>query len=717
MMACYVSLQDLTPFSYKNESIMNNDSHRSRRLPALLWLAFTLSACSMPLGIKLPEPLRGPQTDDAEELQVEGAEAASSSQAKTRFHATPKAPIETFKPEVAEQVEQPKLEGEPVSVNIENLPLPAFINEIFGNVLRLSFEIDPALQKKQDLVTLRITEPQPPDQLYRIAVRILEDYGVAVQKQGSVYRFMPAQKAPAGEPPLLVSGRALPSVPVSHRPIFQLVPLKVVRNVNVKNWLQQAYGDQPLKIYEDPERNAILLMGAPPLVEQAVGAIQVLDQPLMRGRHSIRIEPAFWEVEPLAQRLVEVLNTEGYAASQQPPLGSVFLLPIKETKSILVFAADPAILDHVREWALNLDQPHQPEEQKDIFLYSVQNTTADSLAKVLNALLSNILEAPAGQAKPAAGQEAAPARPAQSTRLVVDEARNSLLFYGAGKEWAQLQPLIKKMDKPAKLVLIEVTIAEITLSDEKNWGIEWMIREIGLGDFSGSLRTLGGTGIGASGLTGLVFNNNNTGQIVAKLNAFASNKAVTLVSTPRLMVKSGEEAAIDVGTEIPIATAQGTTADIQPGEGSTGIIQSIQYRRTGTLLRLKPIVHSGGRVDLEISQEVSEARANTLTNLPSPEIFNRKIETQLSLEDGGSVLLGGLISSNKDREDRGVAWLKDIPLIGQLFRSNSRSSSRTELVMLIIPYIVNNAEQAQAVTDAFRERLHFGAPGQKAPPP
>ena len=143
-------------------------------------------------------------------------------------------------------------------------------------------------------------------------------------------------------------------------------------------------------------------------------------------------------------------------------------------------------------------------------------------------------------------------------------------------------------------------------------------------------------------------------------------------------------------TEVPTITARQTSP--QQTDGNTGLLQSIQYRKTGIILSVKPTVYSDDRVDIELNQEVSEALplgADDTTG--SPSIFNRSVKTSLSLRDGGSIVLGGLMSNRTTTSGNGIPYLKDVPLVGNLFKSQSHKKNKTELVLMIVPYFVANA--------------------------
>lgn len=658
-----------------------------------------------------PEPLRAPKLapEDGRVRPAALPDTDKSTQGalpETRFTVVPTPPSGPRVAGSKYQKQIPELAGGPLSFNLEGLPLPAFINELYGNLLGLSFEISPDLKNKKDLVTLRISDPLARDDLYPLAGRVLNSYGVEVVQQENLLRFVRARGKAGSDPPLLVSGRTLPDVPINHRPIFQIVHLYSVSANKVRGWINQAYEGQGLVVQGDQEQSHLIINGPPRVVAQAVEAVGLFDQPGLRGRYSVRIEPVFQSPVQLADALIQVLRGEGYAASDSPEKGAVLILPLEQVNAVLVFTGDRALLKHVRRWAKTLDQPSKTATSGNLFYYPVANTRASELQQSLSPILQQVSGAVAKGKEYRANQAATSL---SGETLVVDESRNGLLFFGQADTWARLLPVIRQMDTPAKQVLIEVTIAEVTLSDSDHFGIEWLINST-IGGYSSSMGTLGGLGVGGeSGLAGgFTYTLASAGQTRLALTALATDQRINILSSPRIMVKSGAEASIEVGTEVPVVTSQSTATDLSVGDGATSspsILQNIQYRKTGTLLTVKPIIHSGRWIDLEVNQEISAAEVNQTSGLDSPSILTRKVKTSLSLRDGGSVLLGGLISSNGTVGEKGVPYLRKLPLLGGLFRSNSKSETRTELLLLIVPYIIDDADEAEAITQTFRERL------------
>lgn len=656
-------------------------------VPALIALALPGCAARGPV---IPAPLDLPKKVQ-QYATIQGETTASTGAPATRIGETPKPPVpaKASAEKQAEPAPPPAPEEANITLTFDQIPLPAFVQAVYGSILKRNVNLDPAVTARQDLITIRTGAPQTPSQVTETARMLLKSYGIAVIDLGSLVRIVP-DNANLGYLPEIRRGRALPETPLPLRPIFHLVELQAVRNTDIAAWIRIMFGDK-VRLQEDPNRNAVLLSGAPDDVMAALEAVAVLDQPLMKGRHSARITPIFWSAEELAKKLAEILQAEGYSAG--PPGGislPVTLVPVAAVNSIMVFAADAAILEHVTNWAKELDKATEKSSNRNVFSYQVQYTDANTLASTLEKLLTGI-------AKPVAAGAAPAAVP---SRVVVDQASNTLIVQGSNEEFSQIRSLLQTLDRPAKEALIEVTVAEIRLTDDSQLGVEWLIKEARLDGTKILAGTLGGLSIGGSGFTYRRFD--SAGDTRLLLNALASNNRATILSTPRVMARNGETATIQVGQEVPVITSQQTT----PTTGGTGgVLQTVQYRSTGVILRVKPVIHSGNQIDLDVNQEVSAAQSTTTGVNVSPTFSTRRLDTRLSLKDGATVMLGGLISDNRSDGNAGIPLFKDIPVLGQLFRTNTEKKDRTELIILITPYVINDDRDAQAVTEAFQKQL------------
>jgi general secretion pathway protein D len=489
-----------------------------------------------------------------------------------------------------------------------------------------------------------------------------------------------------------------------------------------------------LALAVDARSNSVVITGGARDVAEAAALLRELDQSRFAGVGVVRFQPIYWSAETLAKSLEDTLKGEGYSVSGSPQRPrSILVLAFTGSNQVLMFAKDPALLARAQEWVGNLDRPQAIGNRPATFIYQAENTDAEGLADLVEtpsgAGGQGRRQDPTGLAgTPPAGAAAANTIGAADTtgtiaamggslsaaghagtflngRMIVDQPGNRILFTGLASEFTELRKLLVALDTPQRQVLVEVTIAEVTLTDQTNLGLEWFFtHSMSNGAIlSGGTQTSGGqSGLGL-GSTGLTLNYKGM-NLQAAFNAFASNNKVNILSRPRLVARSGAEANIQVGTDVPIITSQ-TNAAIQTS-GSTNILQSITYRQTGTILHIKPLIYGDDRVDLIIDQEVSSQEANPNTAIGSPLILDRNITTQLSLADGATAVLGGLMDDDYSKGNNGVPILKDIPVLGSAFRTDTISGNKTELVMLVTPYILHEEDDVNRLTNRYRTEMN-----------
>ncbi|MEI7931508.1 MAG: hypothetical protein WCI21_00390, partial [Alphaproteobacteria bacterium] len=334
------------------------------------------------------------------------------------------------------------------------------------------------------------------------------------------------------------------------------------------------------------------------------------------------------------------------------------------------------------------------------------------------------INAGAGNAAVGRGVTVAGSVPTGGT-ITVDDASNRVLFTGSPSQYASLLPLLRNLDQPPREVLVEVTVAEVTLSDSTEYGLEWFFNRnlvrgsTVTGSISGGTQgrvpgatttTTTGTGanqvvttttapdtflsnlgLGTQGLTAVYRN----GDLRAAFDAFASNNKVNVLSRPRVTARSGAAAALQVGSSVPIVTAQ-QSADT--GGGTPTVTNSYTYRDVGIILNITPTVYGDDRVDIQVYQDVSSVRDNPNPNIQSPFIDTRNITTTLSLTDGRTAVLGGAMQDSYVKGNTGIPFLKDIPVLGQLFRVDQASGAKTELVVLITPFIIRDEDDMSDFT-------------------
>lgn len=700
--------------------VLTSSPERTFSRPRLIRCAFVVVVLSLLAGCSTTEPERQWLPDPFHKPEV-GTGALGRSEANVwaqdvskniAVHETPKPP--TARTRAGEPAPAPILadpDAAVASISLENMPLGQFANAIFGDILKRNVSIDPQVLKRADLVTFRTGKPQSADQIFAAATALLKSYGVVVNDYNSTVRVM-QDAAQTGILPEIRRGRASADIPAGLRPVFFFVELENTNVAQTTRWLRTLF-QSALTIQDDPQRNALLLSGQSDTVEAAKDAIQLLDQPLMRGRVSARIAPAFWSADEMARRLVDLLQAEGYSAAVNAGANTpILVLPIAPINSVIVFASSEETLQHVVQWARELDQT--PRGRAGNFItYNVRNTDATELASTLSAVMGMQDKIAADPSSPGAAALAA-----NASRVVVNPSSNSLIIKTTPAEFQQWYALLQELDRPARSALIMATVAEVRLTEGQNYNFLWALKDFRVGSYEGSLGTTN-IDLGSGGSESSSDSGSNVasgplrftlatlaGDTRVLLTALASHDHVKVLSNPSLVARSGQSATIQVGQQVPILTSQISNSD------TSGVQQTIQYRDTGVILKVKPVIHAGGRIDLDISQEVSSAGATSAGVETTPTISTRKVETKASVSDGNTLLIGGLIQESKSNNNAGIPYLKDLPVIGNLFKTSAgESTDRTELVVLLTPYVIEDDFDARAITRAFKGQFSWAKGG------
>ena len=373
-----------------------------------------------------------------------------------------------------------------------------------------------------------------------------------------------------------------------------------------------------------------------------------------------------------------------------------------------------------------------PETTPRVYVYPLQNSKAAHVAQLLQSIFSGSSMSSSGSHGPMISQPQMPGGPAgaagtkslvsSSTRVLADEITNSLIVLSTPEDYKFIKKTIQKLDTIPRQVMIDVLIAEITLSDEFKFGLEWVLannlhltNKINLNGqagqntnqlnplpnplptTSGAITTLGGFSYAAL---------DAAGQVKALLQALASKNKLNIIASPHILCADNLEARIQIGDEIPIATSQATTV----GGGavaSSGLIatQTIQYKDTGTILKVKPQINESGLVSLQVNQEVSNATPETILGSQQFVISKREVTTNLVAQDGQTIVLGGLINESTTKTRTGIPILMDIPILGYLFGATDNSTTRTEIIVLLTPHVIRNQKEAGHVTKDYINRL------------
>jgi general secretion pathway protein D len=295
-------------------------------------------------------------------------------------------------------------------------------------------------------------------------------------------------------------------------------------------------------------------------------------------------------------------------------------------------------------------------------------------------------------------------------RITADVANNSILVFADQPSHRLVEQTLRQIDRPQLQVAIDATIAEVTLNDNLNYGVQFFLKskDVGLGDDKGSIINSIGGAILAQTFPGFNFVLGSRAEPRLILDALHGVTDVKILSTPSIVVLNNQVATLQVGDEVPISTGTATVLT-----SNNTVVNTIDYRNTGVILRVLPRVNVNGNVILEIEQEISNvSKASTATSSNSttpnltPTVSQRRVKSSISVASGQTVLLAGLISDQEDLDRKGIPILDSIPGIGNLFATQNRTNTRTELILFIRPQIIRTPVDANVVAEELRSKLH-----------
>ncbi|CAN2533652.1 Type+3+secretion+system+secretin [Methylocapsa aurea] len=295
-------------------------------------------------------------------------------------------------------------------------------------------------------------------------------------------------------------------------------------------------------------------------------------------------------------------------------------------------------------------------------------------------------------------------------KIAVDEAKNAIVVMATPEDYKRLLRVIEKLDVLPNQVFIEATIAEVSLNDDLHFGVRWFLQKnSSMSGFSnGDAGTpaandalgnnLLGAAVGAA-FPGFAYAFRAASAQVT-LNALNQITKVNIISTPSLTVLDNRQAVLQVGDQVPVTTLSGATA-----QGGVTTFNSVNYRDTGVILAITPHINESGRVMLELEQEVSNVAPGTSTTSTTPTIQQRRVKTQVVVNDAESLMLGGLIQDSRTRGSSQVPVLGDVPFFGNAFKDKTDSAGKTELLIMITPHVVRTLGEARDITDEYKRKL------------
>ena len=521
-------------------------------------------------------------------------------------------------------------------------------------------------------ITFQTAEPVPASQAGAVLEGILEAQGLVLVQTGPVAQVMPEDKRPSTGP--IHTGKELPSPPPLGL-VTQIVPLDYVRADEVVQLLSKVQS-KIARVEVVPRSNAVLITDRGVNVARYLDLIRPVD---IKSAGESGLSTYVYALKHA--NAVELANT----------LGQVFGATVAQVQQRQRVQA-------LEGKSLSGALGGMQQRQNQSFQQRLQTDAGAAPQPVDVAAPGDTTQRGGRSASGLVG----------GTMIVPDQATNSLVIRTAPPNFAVLQETIDRLDVRPPQVLLEVLIAEVNLDRQTQYGINWQLySHAGLqGDSTrgvlsgfGPQKFNGDTGLTSLGGLGVRVISLATLNVRALLQAVATHNNLRVLSAPRVLALNNEQARILVGSEVPFtsATISGVTSSVD---------QVVDYRDVGTQLTVLPQVNADGYVTLRLLQEVSELSTATLAAAQNaPIITTREAETSALVKTGRTVVIGGLISSNRTLTETGIPILKDIPLIGGLFKDRNLDRGKTELAIFLTPYVVYNDEQADSVLEQERQRL------------
>ena len=650
--------------------------------------------------------------------------------------------------------------GDGFSLNFENAPVTTVAKVILGDILGLGYTIDP---RAQGTISLSSGRPVPKRDILLALESALRTSNLVLVKDPAGYRIVPATEAAgSGGVDNADVGPPEPGYGIT------VIPLQYV-SVQTIAKLLEGFATKPGAIRADAANNLIIVVGNAVERRSAVDTVLSFDADWMRGQ-SVGIFPVKNSApEPMIAELEKILDSGEGGLSQN----LVRFQPIGRMNAILVVSRKQEVLRTAATWISRLD--NSDVASAGVKVYRVRYGEARQIAKLLNDMFvggssQSALDSAANQLAPSsgtttlspvdrltggaqlqtsmmtsvrgpltggapsalgaaattgpAGAPGAPgtadlanamnatfgggSRPAllPGIRITPDVVNNAVLIYASQENYRIIERAIVQMDRPQLQVAVDLTIAEVTLNDNLNYGVQFFLQ-----NKFGSLINSNTPSLPQTVLPGFnaVLGNVLTPQVV--INALHGYTDVKVLSNPSLVVVDNQVATLQVGDQVPVTTGTATVLT-----GTNSVVNTIDYKNTGIILRVQPRINSNGNVLMDVEQEISSIAQNGAQTTLTPTVSQRRVKSSIMVTSGQTVLLAGLVNETQNRSRNTIPIIDQIPFLGDASGTNGRGISRTELIIFIRPQIIRDGVDASYVAEELRSKIRGSKIGNLEPP-
>lgn len=626
--------------------------------------------------------------------------------------------------------------GDKYSINVDGADVGEVSKLVLGDTLGLNYALDPRVQ---GTVTLNSIRPMTANEVLSAFEAALRLTGAALIRQGSGYKVVPLQEVLEGE----MGSAEYAQKGAAARPGYgvTIIPLRFISPANMIELLD-SFIARSGSVRASTVGNLLMVRGSGEERQQLTDVVLSFDVDWMRQQTASIAILANAKPAEIVAKVQSIFATDSsYAGSN-----ALKVIPLERLNGVVVIANSREKVRRALTWIGRLDR--QSDTETSYYVYNVQNGSAVSLAKILNAtfLEKSGEDQPAAQVDPnqmaattttqggtdgqtaddggqdqSGGQtpdgksdrqdqtgtdttatttppaSADLAKPdlASNTRITPNPETNTLVIRATPQVYAKILATLKQLDKQAVQVLVNATIVEVALTDQLQYGVQAYLKGTNI---AGGLSNGSGFPIkpnfpGFNMLIGAIAD--------PKIVIDALNKVthVKVVSSPSVVVMENENAVIKVGESVPITVTQQ-----QSTSSTSNIINSIEYRDAGVILKVKPRISANGMVNMAISQELSSVTGGTALN---PTFSQRTINSTVAVPSAQTVVLGGLISGQETRGKQGVPGISKVPVLGDIIGHTDNTTKRSELIVFITPQVIQDGQDASQVSEELRDKMRL----------
>ena len=641
--------------------------------------------------------------------------------------------------------------GNGYTLNFDNSPVANVAKVVLGDILSVRYSLDPHVQ---GVINLSSSQPIAKRNILYVFESALRANNLALVREAGGYRIAPISEGGVYG----AADRADGPDAASPGYGMTVIPLQYVSAATIARLLE-GFAIRPGAVRADPSGRLLLIVGSGEERRTALDTVRQFDVDWLRGQ-SVGLYPIRnGSSTAIAGEMEKIMDSDSSGLGH----GLVKLQDVTSQNAVLVVAARPQMLAAAARWIERLDSPNL--SGSGVLVYKVRFGDAKEMAQLLNSMFGTGGggESDANQLAPGAGAKTLSAAdrltggPQQSgtsgasagstgasgsgtsshspygglqsgaqsaafgasgqgggspdmpgVRITADPADNSVLVYGSADNYRIIERAMQQIDRPKAQVAIDVTIAEVTLNDQLNYGVQFYISH-NLGNIVNS-----NTGLPMQTSDAQQGFNIFVGSYLsphAIINALHQLTDVKILSNPSLVVVDNQEATLEVGDQVPVPTGSATVLS-----SNNAVVNTIDYKNTGIILDVVPRVSPDNTIQLDISQEISNvvndspttSSGSSASGLSAPTISERKVKSEISVTSGQMVLLAGLVAETQTKTRSGVPVLDQLPLVGGAFGSSGKQRQRTELIMLIRPQILRNSVDASRVAEELRAKMRGG---------